>query len=101
MVGLLSWGIHLSKRALDDRFAAWEAEREATVRLMLEQIYDEMLLLATVFSHDRDLHELYVQGRNAVLAEGGAPVGWRPPGPGTPCWSGLVRRGRWPPSSSR
>jgi len=75
MVGLLSWGIHLSKRALDDRFAAWEAEREATVRLMLEQIYDEMLLLATVFSHDRDLHELYVQGRNAVLAEGGGPGG--------------------------
>ena len=60
MVGLLSWGIHLSKRALDDRFAAWEAEREATVRLMLEQVYDEMLLLATVFSHDRDLHDLYV-----------------------------------------
>ncbi|TVR64696.1 MAG: response regulator [Gemmatimonadales bacterium] len=75
MAGLLSWGIHLSNRALDDRFSAWEVEREATVRLMLEQIYDEMLLMATVFSHDRELHSLFVEGRNAVLAEGGGPGG--------------------------
>lgn len=75
VAGLVILGVHLANQALDHRFAAWEADRQTTTRLMLEQIYDEMLLMATVFSHDPEFHSLFLEGRNAVLAEGGGPGG--------------------------
>lgn len=73
----LGINFYFSHRALQQRFEAWAEERQTTHRLLVAQTLESMRLLATLFSRDRDVHALFVAGREAVLAEGGGPGGLR------------------------
>jgi diguanylate cyclase (GGDEF)-like protein len=68
---------YFAREALNERLLSWAIDRRATYDILLDETLESMLVLATVFASDPQLHEPFVQGREAVLREGGGPGGER------------------------
>ncbi|MBK1618463.1 hypothetical protein CKO42_08435 [Lamprobacter modestohalophilus] len=64
-----------AREALQQHFDSWGDDRRATYSILRDQTLDTMQVLAEIFSRDPQLHALFIEGRDAVISEGGGPGG--------------------------
>jgi diguanylate cyclase (GGDEF)-like protein len=64
-----------AREALQQHFVSWGIDRRATYDILRDQTLDTMQVLAEIFSRDPQLHALFIEGRDAVIREGGGPGG--------------------------
>lgn len=72
---LFALNAYFSHRALEQHFTSWAIGQRETHDLLLSQTLDTMQLLANLFASDPALHRLFIEGRAAVIDEGGGPGG--------------------------
>lgn len=66
---------YFAREALNERLLSWAIDRRATYSILLDETLESMQVLAEVFASDPHLHELFLQGRDAVIREGGGAGG--------------------------
>ena len=66
---------HTSKKALDDTILATSQAHESEFNLTLTMTYRNMMQLGLYISENSEINQLFLEGKKAVLAEGGAAGG--------------------------